>query len=190
MSKKQDTPTPQPQDEQPQSEQPQAEAAPQQEGEGLPDGEHLNRISVLEEEVSAEKDKALRLLAEVDNIKRRTAREKQEFLATATEALMAALLPVLDDMERAKAAMEKSEDIAAVKDGLELVFGKLLSTLTAKGLAPFDTVGEDFDAETQEAITQIPAPSDEMKGKVVDQVERGYKLGEKVIRYAKVVVGA
>ena len=146
--------------------------------------------SAVEKELADMKDKYLRLAAEFDNFRRRTAKEKLEFAKTAGEDLMLALLPVLDDMDRARQAMETSTDIEAVKQGLELVFHKFGNTLQQKGLKPIDAIGQEFDVEQHEAITQIPSPSPEMKGKVIDQVEKGYTLGEKVIRFAKVVIGA
>ena len=146
--------------------------------------------SAVEMELADMKDKYLRLAAEFDNFRRRTAKEKIEFAKTAGEDLMLALLPVLDDMDRARQAMETSTDVEAVKQGLELVFHKFGNTLQQKGLKAIDAIGQEFDVEQHEAITQIPAPGPDMKGKVIDQVEKGYTLGEKVIRFAKVVIGA
>ncbi|WP_205499646.1 nucleotide exchange factor GrpE [Rufibacter psychrotolerans] len=136
------------------------------------------------------KDKYLRLHAEFDNFRRRTSKERLELFKTANQELMVALLPVLDDFERAQAAIKDAQDVTAVREGVELVFGKLQSILTQKGLKPMEAVGQPFDAEVHEAITQIPAPSEEMKGKVIDQVEKGYYLNDKVVRFAKVVIGA
>ena len=146
--------------------------------------------SAVEKELADMKDKYLRLAAEFDNFRRRTAKEKIEFAKTAGEDLMLALLPVLDDMDRARQAMETSTDVEAVKQGLELVFHKFGNTLQQKGLKAIDAIGQEFDVEQHEAITQIPAPGPDMKGKVIDQVEKGYTLGDKVIRFAKVVIGA
>ena len=100
------------------------------------------------------------------------------------------LLPIVDDFDRAKQSLEKAEDVTSVKEGIELIVGKLAKTLEQKGLKPIDATGKEFDTELHEAITQIPAPSEDMKGKVVDEVEKGYYLGEKVIRYSKVVIGS
>ncbi len=149
----------------------------------------------LEEKLSAEvqelKDKYLRLYSEFDNFRRRTAKERLELIKTASEDMVSAILPVVDDFERAFKANEAEQDAAKVRDGNQLVFNKFQKVLEAKGLKPMEgLIGEPFDADTQEAITQIPAPAEDMKGKVIDVVEKGYTLGDKVIRYAKVVIGA
>ena len=145
--------------------------------------------SKAEEELSEMKDKYLRLYSEFDNFRRRTSKERLDLLKTANEEMMAALLPVMDDLERAKQATENATDVKAVKEGLDLVFTKLANVLQQKGLKPMEAKGEAFNADIHEAITQIPA-GDEMKGKVVDEVEKGYYLNDKVIRFAKVVIGA
>ncbi|SNR32940.1 molecular chaperone GrpE [Lutibacter agarilyticus] len=154
--------------------------------------EEAQEISVeeqLTEEVKQEKDKFLRLFAEFENYKKRTSRERIELFKTANEELMSVLLPILDDFDRGLAELKKSEDDAALK-GMELINNKLVNTLSQKGLTPIKVEqGEVFDAELHEAITQIPAPSPELKGKVIDVVEQGYKLGDKIIRYPKVVIG-
>ena len=168
---------------------PNDEPTPMQSEEPAEEAEKTDE-SAVEKELADMKDKYLRLAAEFDNFRRRTAKEKIEFAKTAGEDLMLALLPVLDDMDRARQAMETSTDIEAVKQGLELVFHKFGNTLQQKGLKAIEAVGQEFDVEQHEAITQIPAPSPEMKGKVVDQVEKGYMLGDKVIRFSKVVIGA
>ena len=142
-----------------------------------------------ETELADLKDKYLRLAAEFENYKRRTSKERIELFKTANQELMVALLPVLDDMERASAATRDTEDAGAVRDALGIVQNKLNKTLQQKGLTAMDAKGGDFDAELHEAITQIPAPSDDLKGKIVDEVEKGYYLGDKVIRHAKVVLG-
>ncbi|WP_181304241.1 nucleotide exchange factor GrpE [Rufibacter sp. XAAS-G3-1] len=136
------------------------------------------------------RDKYLRLHAEFDNFRRRTSKERLELFKTANQELMVALIPVLDDLERAQAAMKDAQDVNAVREGVELIFSKFLGLLQQKGLKPMEAVGQPFDAEVHEAITQIPAPSDDMKGKVIDQVEKGYYLNDKVVRFAKVVIGA
>ena len=140
----------------------------------------------LEEEVRDLKDQNLRLYAEFENFRKRTAKERLELFSTANQELMSALLPVLDDFQRALKA-----EVNPIKDeGLKLVIQKLESTLTNKGLKPMeDTIGKDFDVETMEAITRIPAPDESMKGKIIDELEKGYYLGSKILRYAKVVVG-
>ncbi|MFC6998598.1 nucleotide exchange factor GrpE [Rufibacter roseus] len=136
------------------------------------------------------RDKYLRLQAEFDNFRRRTSKERLELFKTANQELMVALIPVLDDLERAQTAMKDAQDVEAVKAGVELVFSKFQGLLGQKGLKPMEAVGQPFDADIHEAITQIPAPSEEMKGKVIDQVEKGYYLNDKVVRFAKVVIGA
>ena len=136
------------------------------------------------------KDKYVRLYAEFDNYKRRTSKERIDLLKTANEDLMTSLLPVLDDFERALKNIPATEENKALREGVELIFNKYSKTLQQKGLVPMETVGQAFNVELHEAITQIPAPSEDLKGKVVDELEKGYHLGEKVIRYAKVVIGA
>jgi molecular chaperone GrpE len=136
------------------------------------------------------KDKFLRLHAEFDNFKRRTSKEKIETMLTANRELMVALLPTLDDFDRTNKSLESVESVEALKEGVSLVFGKLLRTLEQKGLKPLETIGTVFDSELHEAVTQIPASSEKMKGKVVDELEKGYYLNDKIIRYAKVVIGS
>jgi len=141
-----------------------------------------------EEALAQEKDRYLRLFAEFENYKRRTSKERIELFKTASHDVMVALLPVLDDFDRALKEMEKTDD--ALFEGVALIRNKFFETLKQKGLALIETqVGEAFDADQHEAITQIPAPSDEMKGKIIDVIEKGYLLGEKIIRYPKVVIG-
>ncbi len=135
-------------------------------------------------------DKYLRLYSEFDNFRKRTHKEKVDYLKTANEEVLKAILPVIDDFERAIKANENVTDVKAIKDGLNLIYHKLKNTTQQKGLTAFDCKGEVFDADLMEAITHIPAASDDQKGKVVDEVEKGYKLGDKVIRFAKVVVGS
>lgn len=140
-------------------------------------------------ELKSVEDKYLRLYAEFDNYKRRTAAERIELFKTANQELLVALLPVLDDFERALKAMQTAKEVDAVKEGIELVSSKLKNILTGKGLKAMESIGKDFDSDYHEAITKIPAPSDDLKGKVVDEVEKGYFLGDKVVRFAKVVIG-
>ncbi|PRY86595.1 nucleotide exchange factor GrpE [Mongoliibacter ruber] len=145
----------------------------------------------LQQEVEELKDKYLRLYSEFDNYRRRTAKEKLDLIKTASEDLIREILPVIDDFERAFKASENLTEIEKVREGNQLVFQKLLKVLEAKGVKVMDDlVGKAFDPETQEAITQIPAPNEELKGKIIDVVENGYTLGDKVVRYAKVVTGA
>ncbi len=132
------------------------------------------------------KDQKLRLFAEFENFRKRTAKERIELYGTANRELMEALLPVLDDFKRAM----NSSEINTEDEGIQLIYNKLENILKNKGLRPMeDTTGKEFDVETMEAVTRIPAPSKKLKGKVVDEIERGYELGGKILRYAKVVVG-
>lgn len=145
----------------------------------------------LQQEINDLKDKYLRLYSEFENFRRRTAKERIDLIKTASEEVIKEIIPVVDDFERAFKASENETDGAKVREGNHLVFHKLVRVLEYKGLKAMDgLVGKPFDPETQEAITQIPSPSDEMKGKVIDVLEKGYTLGDKVIRYAKVVTGA
>lgn len=142
-------------------------------------------------ELAEMKDKYIRLMAEFENFRRRTAKERIDLAKTASQDLMSDLLPVIDDMERARQSMEATRDVDAMLQGLELVFHKLKHVTQQKGLRPIDIKnGDDFDSDLHEAVTQIPAPSEELKGKIVDVIEKGYTLNDKVIRFAKVVIGA
>ncbi len=134
-------------------------------------------------------DKYLRLYSEFDNYRRRTSKEKLDMAKTAAEELIVDLLPVLDDFDRAIKSAGETEDCNAVKEGMNLIHNKLNNILTRKGLTAIDAKGGEFDTDFHEAITYIPAPTDDLKGKVVDEVEKGYKLHDKVIRYSKVVIG-
>lgn len=143
-----------------------------------------------EELVAQEKDKFLRLFAEFENYKRRTSKERIELYKTANQELMTVLLPVLDDFERALTHIEDDKEAEELRKGVLLIYKKLQTTLEQKGLSIVETKsGDVFDAEIHEAITQIPAPSKKMKGKIVDVIEKGYKLGDKIIRFPKVVIG-
>lgn len=143
----------------------------------------------LQNQLAEQKDKYIRLLAEFDNFKRRNAKERIELIQTAGKDVIAALLDVLDDCDRAEKQMQSSEDLTAIKEGIQLVFNKLRNNLQAKGLKAMESMNQDFDVEKHEAITQIPAPKEELKGKVLDEVQKGYYLNDKLIRFAKVVVG-
>ena len=134
-------------------------------------------------------DKYLRLYSEFDNFRKRTAKEKIELMQSACEDVFKSILPVLDDFERAIKSNSETQDIKAVNDGVNLIFNKFKSTLTQKGLAEMNAVGAVFNADIHEAITNIPAPSEDMKGKVVEELEKGYSLNGKIIRFAKVVIG-
>lgn len=143
----------------------------------------------LQKQVDDLKDKYLRLVADFDNFRKRSAKERYETIQTASKDLITALLPVLDDSERAEKQMQLTQDIEAVKEGQKLVFSKLRATLQSTGLKAMETIGTDFNPEFHEAITEIPAPNPSLKGKVIDEVEKGYYLNDKIIRFAKVVVG-
>jgi molecular chaperone GrpE len=135
-------------------------------------------------------DKFLRLYSEFENYKKRTAKERIEFAKSAAQDILIAILPVIDDFERAIKSNETLNDIEAIKNGLNIIHQKFTNILAKKGLEPMESIGKEFNADLHEAITNAPAPSEEMKGKVIDEVEKGYLLNGKVIRYAKVVVGA
>ncbi len=146
-------------------------------------------LSELKDEFEREKDRYLRLFAEFENYKKRTTRERIEMFKTAGEDVIQSLLPVLDDFERALKELEKSGDKNLFK-GVELINNKLSETLKTKGLQLIDVKpGDVFDADSHEAITQIPAPEEKLKGKIIDVLEKGYALGDKIIRYPKVVIG-
>ena len=138
--------------------------------------------------VQQEREKYLRLYSEFENFRRRTTKERLDLLQNASKDLMLELLPVVDDMERAIQALSGEEN-ASAKEGMELIYKKFYGTLEKKGLKPMDAKGEDFDSEIHEAVTQFDAPSEDMVGKVIDEVEKGYYLNDKVLRFAKVVVG-
>ena len=143
----------------------------------------------LDDQIKEEKDKFLRLFAEFENYKRRTAKERIELFSTASEEVMISLLPVLDDFDRASVEIEKDKDNEILK-GVLLIKNKLFDSLKSKGLDLIEVKkGDKFNADDHEAVTQIPAPNKKMQGKIIDVIEKGYKLGEKVIRYPKVVIG-
>jgi len=151
--------------------------------------EELSIEEQLTQDLASEKDKHLRLFAEFENYKRRTSKERMELFKTANQEVLQALLPVLDDFDRAMIEISKSEDENLLK-GVNLIHEKLKNTLVSKGLEEVEVkAGDAFNADFAEAITQIPAPSDKMKGKIVDVLEKGYKLGDKIIRFPKVVIG-
>ncbi len=163
----------------------------------------ISEVDQLKQEVGEVKEKYVRLYAEFENFRRRTAKEKNDIIKSASEGLMRDLLPVLDDFQRALKSMSDAEqlevnskddmikEIKAVEEGLKLVFNKLFKVLEQKGLKPMESsIGKPFDLEQHESITQIPAPSEDLKGKVVDEIEKGYYLHDKVLRFAKVVVGS
>lgn len=155
-----------------------------------PEEVELSETDKLKSEVSMLNDKYVRLYAEFDNYKRRTTKERIELLQTASKDVIVSLLGILDDFERANKAMETASDVKSVKEGVELIQNKLTSLLAQKGLKAMESIGQPFDADIHEAITNVPAPTPDLKGKVIDEAEKGYMLNDKVIRYAKVVVGA
>jgi molecular chaperone GrpE len=151
--------------------------------------EEESEIQKLSEELQAQKDKYLRLVAEFDNFKKRNARERLELIQTAGKEVILSLLDVLDDCERAEKQLLNSSDVNQAREGIQLVFNKLKLVLQSKGLRQMESINTDFDVEKHEAITEIPAPTEKLKGKVLDEVQKGYYLNDKLIRFAKVVVG-
>ncbi len=135
------------------------------------------------------KDSYLRLMAEYDNYRKRTLKEKTEMLKSAGENVLSGLLPIIDDFERGLDIMRKSDNMEANLEGVELIYNKFMSFLNSQGVKPIETEGKEFDTEHYEAVTTIPAPSPELKGKIIDCIQKGYTLNDKVIRFAKVVVG-
>ncbi len=151
--------------------------------------EEANPIELLEAQVAELKDKYLRQVAEFDNYRKRTLKEKTELILNGGEKVMTALLPVMDDFERALESFNKSSDVDALREGVTLLFEKLVKTLESQGLKAIEAVGQDFNTDFHEAIAMIPATNDDEKGKVIDCVQTGYMLNEKVIRHAKVAIG-
>lgn len=148
-----------------------------------------HQVEKLTNELTELNDKYLRMVAEFDNFRKRTSKERMDLFKTAGKDILVSIIPVMDDFERAEKALAKSTDVQAVKDGLAIVAGKLKSILVQQGLKEMKTIGETFDTDLHEAITNIPAPTPNMKGKVIDEVEKGYLLNDKVIRFAKVIIG-
>lgn len=151
--------------------------------------ESASELDVLKKELEEQKEKFIRLYADFDNYKRRNAKERVELIQTAGREVIQSLLEVMDDCDRAEKQMHKSEDVVQIREGIQLVFAKLRNTMQSRGLKEMQTIGEEFNADFHEAITEIPVTEDNMKGKVVDEVEKGYTLNDKIIRFAKVVVG-
>ncbi len=143
----------------------------------------------LKMELAESKDKHIRLIAEFENFKRRNSKERLELIQTAGKDIIQSLLVVLDDVSRAEKQMKSTDDVALIKEGVTLIFNKLHNIMQQKGLKEMEAMNVDFDADVHEAITEIPAPTEEMKGKIIDVVEAGYYLNDKLIRHAKVVVG-
>ena len=155
----------------------------------LSNAEPENEVEKLQTVLNEQKDKYIRLFAEFDNFKRRNAKERMELIQTAGKDVITSLLDVLDDCDRADKQIQTTEDLQQIKEGIQLVFGKLRNTLQARGLKPMESIETDFDVEKHEAITEIPAAQPNLVGKVVDEVQKGYYLNDKIIRFAKVVVG-
>jgi molecular chaperone GrpE len=155
-------------------------------GENLETDDELEKLTL---EIQEQKDKYLRLFAEFDNFKRRSAKERIELIQTAGKEVIISLLEVLDDCDRAEKQLQQSRNIDEVKEGIQLVFNKLRSVLQSRGLRAMESIHTEFDVEKHEAISQIPAPSPDLKGKVLDEVVKGYYLNDKIIRFAKVIVG-
>ncbi len=151
--------------------------------------EELDKFSAIEEELKIANDKYLRLYSEFENFRRRTAKEKLELISTASADLLTEIIPVLDDFGRAIKTNEETEDISVIKEGMILVHNKFDSILKSKGLVEMNSLGKEFNIDEHEALTKIPAPDKKLRGKVVDVIEKGYKLKDKIVRYAKVVVG-
>jgi len=153
--------------------------------------ENLAETPSVEEQLAEEKDRYIRLYAEFENYKKRTTKEKMEFFSYANQDMMISMLGVLDDFERALKEISKNENAEDLVKGVELIYQKLKSKLSEKGLLPIEVqIGDDFDVNKHEAVTQIPAPSEELKTKIVDIIETGYMMYDRVIRFTKVVVGA
>lgn len=148
-----------------------------------------DKLAAAETKVAELQDKYLRQVAEFDNYRKRTIKEKAELILNGAEKTITAILPVLDDMERALKNMDKMKDVAAVKEGVDLIFQKFVKVLGEQGVKKIETENADFNTDLHEAIAQVPAPSDEMKGKIIDCVKTGYTLNEKVIRHSQVAVG-
>jgi molecular chaperone GrpE len=160
-----------------------AESAPQTEE------TPLSELDQLKADLADQKDKYLRLMAEFENFKRRTAKERVDLIQTAGKDVIVSLLDVMDDCDRAEKQLNGSDDIAVQKEGIQLVFNKIRTTLHAKGLKAMESINQAFDVELHEAITEVPVPDASKKGKVIDEVTKGYYLNDKIIRFAKVVVG-
>jgi molecular chaperone GrpE len=151
--------------------------------------ETISEVDQLKLDVEEQKQKFIRLYAEFDNFKRRNAKERVELIQTAGRDVIQSMLEVMDDCDRAEKQLQTSEDLQQIRQGIQLVFAKLRNTMQAKGVKEMKSIGEEFNPDIHEAITEIPVNDPAMVGKVVDEVEKGYTLNEKIIRYSKVVVG-
>lgn len=164
-------------DENEQAQEPQAEPTPEE------------RIAELEAQLANEKKEYMFLMAEFDNFRKRNAKEKVELIKNAAEKAMKDILPIVDDFDRAIQANAATDDVVAVREGVELIYNKLIKYLESNGVKEMTTTGEAFDADIHEAVTTFPAPSEDLKGKIIDTVQKGYSINDKVLRHAKVVVG-
>jgi len=149
----------------------------------------IDELAIMTQKCEELNDKNLRLMAEFDNYRKRTLKERIDLIKTAGESLLVNMLPLVDDFERAQKAMETSEDVQAVKDGVDLIYNKFIAFLLQNGVKAIPTENEDFNTDIHEAITTFPAPTEDLKGKIIDCASKGYTLNEKVIRFSKVVVG-
>ena len=167
----------------------QAETAPEGETPADEEKEEKDPLKEAEEKLKEQEDKYLRLRAEFENFRKRTIKEKAELIINGAEKTVQAVLPVVDDMERAVANAQKSDDVEALREGMDLIYKKLMKALEGLGVKPIEAVGKDFDVDYHEAIAMVPGMGDENKGKVIDCVQTGYTINDKVIRHAKVAVG-
>ena len=147
------------------------------------------QLEIAEKEIVELKDKHIRLQAEFDNYRKRTLKERMELLKTASESVLMSILPVIDDFDRAMQTMESTDEESHLKDGVKLIYNKFQDFLKQNGIKEIEAIGQDFNTDLHEAITKIPAPSEDFKGKIVDVVQKGYYLNDKVIRFSKVVIG-
>ena len=175
--------------EEPQIEQQLADETPQEQDTAQADAEPEVTVEQLQQQLEAQQKEYLLLMAEFDNFRRRTLKEKQDIIKNAAEKAMVDLLPVVDDFERALDAMSKGGDVQALAEGVQLIYSKMVKYLEQQGVKPIESTGKDFDADLFEAITTFPAPDESMRGKVVDTTTKGYMINDKVLRHAKVVVG-
>lgn len=164
-------------------------AAEEQEQANGQEEQATGQVKEMEEKVAAMNEKYLRLSAEFDNYRKRTVKEKAELIKSAGEDLLSRILPVVDNFERALASIEKTDDVTALREGVELIYNSFRDFLSQNGVKEIECMHADFNTDEQEAVTKIPAPSEELKGKVVDCIQKGYTLNGKVMRFAKVVVG-
>ncbi|MBR6141679.1 MAG: nucleotide exchange factor GrpE [Bacteroidaceae bacterium] len=173
----------------PETEQTEKEVSPREDLEGVAELTPEEQLEAANAEIASLKDQLLRKIAEFDNYRKRTIKEKTDLILNGGEKTIVTILPVLDDMERALKNMQKAEDVSAVLEGVELIYKKFMDILGKQGVSIIDTKEADFDVDLHEAVAQLPAPTPELKGKVMDCTQTGYKLNEKVIRHAQVVVG-